>query len=698
MENTANGINLVVNPGFEMRGSNAHEQWYRDLNQTANKGKIVRVKYGKYLDNHAIRMKPTSANDEAHPLSIAQEIPIQNILGETVEISGKLSARGGAVALIGVMTLVNGKTSPFEWISHASNSGEWVHKSMPYTIPTDPSTKLYLSLIVSGKTGSVSFDDIRIISKSTEATDQGSTGTDQLHATITIDADSITRQIPDAIFGANIEWPWNATGLWDEKKNRVDKKAEQLTKALGIKLIRFPGGIDADFYHWRDGIGPRDQRPKVKYRAGDVGKTRPNFGTDEALAFAESIGGELLITVNAGTGTPEEAADWVRYVNKDELRVRFWEVGNELYINSPEPHASEVTITPKEYADRFIAFAEAMKKADPRIQIGAIGGLNEGSYQQISYPNWNKILFRKAGDYIDFLAVHNAYAPILTGDERNKTVRDVYRAMLGRPVSIAKNLQRQAKQLEAVYPDAAQRPFIAVTEWGPIFQFFHAGEYVDHPKTLGSAIFSASTFNALLKSPETEISAFWMLNDFSSLGWIASANDRFPPDPEWQETARYYAYQMYTQHFGRQLIKTEVTGPTFNTPKVGWSDALKSVPYLDVITSLGPNNETLYILVINKHFDEAISADINISNAATADQGTQWQLTGKGLDSHTGTKVINVPWIKWGIQKTDKENPRFNKRGADEITISDTMVTGLGNNFTHSFPPLSITSLEIPLE
>src|SRR5262249_10835740 len=140
-------------------------------------------------------------------------------------------------------------------------------------------------------------------------------------------------------------------------------------------------------------------------------KSRPIFGTDEALEFASKVGAELLLVVNAGSGTAQEAADWVRYVNRGGLRVRFWEVGNELYLNDGSPAAKATAIDPDRYAARFREFAQAMRAADSRIQIGAIGGENQGRYQVVSYPNWNRTLLQKDADLIDFLAVHNAYAP-----------------------------------------------------------------------------------------------------------------------------------------------------------------------------------------------------------------------------------------------------------------------------------------------
>ena len=69
-----------------------------------------------------------------------------------------------------------------------------------------------------------------------------------------------------------------------------------------MTVIRYPGGMFSDFYHWKDGIGPLDKRQLVKHEPGKDDKSRPFFGTEEVLKFAKDVGAEVWITTNAGTG------------------------------------------------------------------------------------------------------------------------------------------------------------------------------------------------------------------------------------------------------------------------------------------------------------------------------------------------------------------------------------------------------------
>src|SRR5688572_25899520 len=85
-------------------------------------------------------------------------------------------------------------------------------------------------------------------------------------------------------------------------------------KAIKVPNVRWPGGCFADEYHWRKGIGPRASRP-VTLNPNWGGVTEPNtFGTHEFLDFVDQIGAEAFLSVNVGSGTPAEAADWLEYL------------------------------------------------------------------------------------------------------------------------------------------------------------------------------------------------------------------------------------------------------------------------------------------------------------------------------------------------------------------------------------------------
>ncbi|WP_206425137.1 hypothetical protein [Halosimplex salinum] len=161
----------------------------------------------------------------------------------------------------------------------------------------------------------------------------------------------------------------------DDHVHTADPEIVDLLREMDLSVLRWPGGNFASGYHWRDGVGPVEERPTKPNPAWDAVESNL-FGTDEFLALCEAVDCEPMICLNAGDGTPEEAARWVEYCNGDpeetemgRLRaehghpepydVRYWEVGNEIY------GPWQVTwTTPGGNADRFRRFREALTAVD----------------------------------------------------------------------------------------------------------------------------------------------------------------------------------------------------------------------------------------------------------------------------------------------------------------------------------------------
>ena len=169
----------------------------------------------------------------------------------------------------------------------------------------------------------------------------------------------------------------------------------QALKEINPTVVRWPGGCFADTYHWKDGIGPRDKRPSI-VNSNWGGVTEDNsFGTHEFLEFCNLIGADPYICVNVGSGTVQEAADWVDYVNSNvespmtNLRkqngrdkpwdVKFWAVGNESW-------GCGGNMEPEYYADLFKRFSTFMRSGN--LYRIASGGTD-------SDYNWTETILKK---------------------------------------------------------------------------------------------------------------------------------------------------------------------------------------------------------------------------------------------------------------------------------------------------------------
>ena len=162
-------------------------------------------------------------------------------------------------------------------------------------------------------------------------------------------------------------------------------------KDLHVPVVRWPGGCFADEYHWQDGIGPAAaRRPQPNYNWGGVLESN-EFGTDEFMDFAQQIGTEAYISVNVGSGTVKEAADWLQYMTADAgsawgkqraanghpapYRVAMLGLGNESWDCGGHMSAAEYSFQLKLYA----RFVHNWNKAQPlqRVAVGPNGAKTE---------------------------------------------------------------------------------------------------------------------------------------------------------------------------------------------------------------------------------------------------------------------------------------------------------------------------------
>jgi alpha-N-arabinofuranosidase len=245
-----------------------------------------------------------------------------------------------------------------------------------------------------------------------------------------------------------------------------DPDVVRLWREARPPLLRFPGGNFSSGYHWKDGIGPVDRRPTLPSPAWPIAEYN-HVGTDEMMKFCMAIGCEPLICVNAGDGTPEEAAEWIEYCNRGtETRygalrdengnpapyyVRYWEIGNELYGRWQIGHCSA-----REYAARYVRFVRAMRKVDPNILFIANGHSQE----------WNAEVAKRKPELLRSLSVHTLVGGGTPGDA---DPADTFQALMAHAHAYPDLLG----QLAAPMRRAGLRPRLAITERSALDRIHH---------------------------------------------------------------------------------------------------------------------------------------------------------------------------------------------------------------------------------
>ena len=218
-------------------------------------------------------------------------------------------------------------------------------------------------------------------------------GADAVPVAVTVDAHAGLGTVPPLGLGAN-------DAVWDAKLG-TDATSGLLRRA-GVRMMRYPGGSYADIYHWKDNTAPG-------------GYVAPGTDFDTFMASVQHAGAQPIVIANYGTGTAQEAADWVRYANVTKrYHATYWEIGNENYGNGhygsnweADDHADK---SPTAYANGVVEYAKAMKAVDPTVRIGAVlttpGNWPDGIVADGDSGTWNRTVLSIAGPSIDFAVLH----------------------------------------------------------------------------------------------------------------------------------------------------------------------------------------------------------------------------------------------------------------------------------------------------
>ncbi len=689
--------NIVKNGSFDEAASGTPPGWNLEQ-KVAHKGTVSLSTDYVHSGKYSVKLSPNQNNQPPgmanNPFGLGQGFPGAALRGKKLYLSAWMYAKDGATAITGVYILMkNGGLVPTEIKQSSGGTALQYHEDVAVVPDRGDVLAVIVGCVVEGTSGSGYFDDVRVSTEppppnsTTSAAEPVAQPTGELTGTITVDANQVVRELPATFYGTNLEWIWDGNGIWDAKNNRLQPEILNLTRQLKPTVFRFPGGMFADFYHWRDGIGSMGSRPETAHIPSGP-KSVHRFGTEEALSFAKESGGNLMITVNTVTGTPQEAADWIRYINNGKRHVDYWEVGNESYVEGDMPAQKSAHMKPSEYSRKLHDFARTMRAADPSIKIMGTGDENFGSIASRRAPGWTEEVLRNNANDIDLLSIHNGYSPGIFID-KGWDVRTVYEAMLASPVLIQQSLDDVSSKIQKLAPQRAGKIKIAVTEWGPLFQADTKGRFLDHVKTLGSGLFAADTLMVMAKNPNVEMTNFFQLVDSLYMGWIGPRGTSYAPK------GPYFAFQMFTNHAGSTVVNSSSTSPTYSSHAVGSVDAVNATPYLDVIATRSADGKILYVTAVNKSLDRAIRTKLSISGFRPVTTATAWTLNGTGIDANTGTELFKAPGVKWPEQAMMKSNPRFDKGGPQEVAISQSSLKGVANQFEYTFPAHSVTSLEI---
>lgn len=292
-------------------------------------------------------------------------------------------------------------------------------------------------------------------------------------------------------------WVGENSSIPNTKGYRNDVIA--VVKELHVPILRWPGGCFADEYHWRDGIGPRESRPAmINTHWGGVVENN-HFGTHEFLDFCEMLGIEPYVCLNVGSGTVQEAMDWVEYMTSDansplaNLRrkngrekpwnVHYIAVGNENW-------GCGGNMTPQFYADNYRRYNTFIKNYRPgvenRLQRIACGPSGD-NYE------WTDVLMKNAAGQMNGLALHY-YTRLTRGWPRGSATEfgeDQWFTILQKAVIMDELVTKHGAIMDRYDPQ--KKIGLIVDEWGTWYDATpgtHEG-FLEQQNTMRDALVAA---------------------------------------------------------------------------------------------------------------------------------------------------------------------------------------------------------------
>jgi alpha-N-arabinofuranosidase len=407
-----------------------------------------------------------------------------------------------------------------------------------------------------------------------------------------------------------------ATLYPDDSVGRADPEVVAYLREADLPLLRWPGGNFVSGYRWRDGVGPADERPSRVNPAW--GRCENNlFGTAEFVEFCEAVGCDPMICVNAGDGTPEEAARWVEYCNgstdtemgalraehgyPEPFDVRYWEIGNELFGKWQVGWT-----TPSGNADRYLRFRDAMREADPDISVQACGNRNSPG------DRWNETLIEEAGTALETVTDH-----ILTGGAVDAATdpRDLFHAFMG----YAPQLGREYRDLRRKMRDAGiEDPRLAITElqlfahFGENRELEHHGALLSPEEMPSRTTVSEPLYFATIVHECARIGEFVEMLTHSATvnhgGGLQQKRGRTWPDPA------HYGHVLLSAVAGGTPVGVAVTCDTIETREsFGDIEAFDDVPVVDAFAV--EHADEYVVTLVNRHgADEDVELTLDVSS------------------------------------------------------------------------------------
>ena len=405
----------------------------------------------------------------------------------------------------------------------------------------------------------------------------------------------------------------------------IRKDVVAALKELNVPVLRWPGGCFADEYHWMDGIGPREKRPKmINTHWGGVVEDNA-FGTHEFFDLCEQIGCEPYICGNVGSGTPQEMMEWIEYMTSDaespmaDLRrqngreqpwkLKYFGVGNESW-------GCGGNMRPEFYADNYRRYNTFVKNYPGNRILRFACGPNGAD------TRWTEVLMSMVGRQMNGLSLH--YYTISSGHWDRKGpatgfTEELWFGTLWQTLRMDEIISQHAAIMDRTDPQ--KHIGLAVDEWGDWYDVEPGTNpgFLYQQNTLRDALVAGLNFHIFHRHCDRVQMAniAQMVNVLQSMILTDGAKMILTPT--------YHVFEMYKVHQDAIFLPVELSTPDYRFGE-------RTVPAVSASASRDKSGRIHLSLVnLDPHHDGQVTAKIT---GAAAKQITGRVLTAATMDAH----------------------------------------------------------------
>lgn len=435
------------------------------------------------------------------------------------------------------------------------------------------------------------------------------------------------------LFGSFVEHLGRSiyTGIYEPTHPDADSQGFRndvikLVKDLHVSLVRYPGGNFLSNYNWKDGIGPKKDRPKRLDRAWY--SIEPNeIGIDEFYDWSKKAETEILGAVNMGTGNIQDAGDMVEYCNfpggtywsdlriknghKDPYKIKYWCIGNEMDGSWQVGH-----LEANDYGKKALEAIKFMKATDSTIKTVVCGS---STSHMKTYPEWDRIILEHTYDFTDYLSIHRYF--------ENKGNDDDFLASFFEMDNFIKTSIATCDYVKA-YARSSKTMMLSFDEWNVWYQQIKEPHpwvtapriLEEHYSLLDALTFSGMAITLLNHCDRVKIACVAQLINVISLIFTE-------PGKGCYKQAIYFPFQDISL-FGRGTVLQPIINVQNKiTEKYG------EVPAVVFSTVYNEEKNEITVFALNTSKTEVSETEINLFNFERTRMFYRTELTGKDLSA-----------------------------------------------------------------